>query len=61
MDPKKPPQGDPKMDPKMNPDPESKNQGFPLVLQQKTGIRGQGRKALAYDAWTKRRSRQFAA
>ena len=49
MDPKKPPQRDPKMDPKMDPNPEGKNQGFPLVLQQKWKIRSQGAESASED------------
>ena len=55
-----PPDG-PQNGPQNGPNPESKNQGFPLVLQQKREIRGQGRKALACYAWNKCRARQLAA
>ena len=55
------PQEGPQKGPQNGPHFGSKNQGFPLVLQQKRKIRVQGRKALAYDAWNKCRSRQLAA
>ena len=37
----------PKMSPKMDPNPEGKNQGFPLVLQQKRKIRSQGAESVS--------------
>ena len=61
MGPKWPPKWTPKCIPKWSPFWEAKKLIFHWFYNENGGIRGQGRKALAYDAWTKNRSRQLTA